>query len=190
MMIAFMGCDGSGKSTLAKRLIKEFEKSGKVCEYRHQYNYFISSTLGKSIRKRKKITRKTKRNQLYYKLWVFVVYPNLLFDWMWAKIAKRNKIFISDRYVYDLMVGWELQGRLNFLSRILLENFPKPDMIFLIDAKPKTLYKRRGDEYPSFEFCKEKRGLYRKFAEKRNIKIINTEKSVNTSLKEIMNHIG
>ena len=87
------------------------------------------------------------------------------------------------------MVGWDLQGRLNFLSRFLLRNFPKPDIIFLTDAKPKTLYKRRGDEYPNMEFCKKKRDLYLAFSKKKKIKIINTEKSIETSMKEVMESI-
>lgn len=190
MMIAFIGCDGSGKSTLAKELIKTIKKKGVDLEYKHQYNYFISNTLGKSIRKRKKITRKTKRKSFYYKLWIFVVYPNLLFDWFWKKVVKRNKIFISDRYVYDLMVGWDLQDRLNFLSRFLLENFPKPNYVFLIDATPETLYRRRGGEYPSYDFCKKKRTLYKQFAKKRSIKIVSTEKPINSSLNEIIESIS
>lgn len=189
MMIAFIGCDGSGKSTLVKKLIKKLSVKGYDSEYRHQYNYFLSNTLGKRIRIRKKITRGTKKKKFYYKLWLFVVYPNLLFDWLWVKITKRKKFFVSDRYVYDLMVGWDLQGRLNFLSGFLLRNFPKPDIIFLTDARPKILYKRRGNEYPNIGFCKKKRDLYLTFAKKKKIKIINTEKSIETSMKEIMESI-
>lgn len=190
MRIAFIGCDGSGKTTLAKKIIERLGKKGFNCEYRHQYNYFLSNTLGNKIRKREKITRNTDRKKFYYKLWIFVVYPNLLFQWLWTKIMKKNKFFISDRYVYDSMVGWELQGRLTFLSRFILENFPKPDRIFLIDAKPKTLYKRRGDEYPDMDFCKKKRNSYINFARKKKIKIINTEKSIGTCVKEIIKSIG
>jgi len=189
MKIAFIGCDGSGKSTLAQRVIKELKKRGHKTEYRHQYNYFLSNTLGKTIRKRKKITRRTKKEKFYYKLWLFVVYPNFLFDWLWSKITKRNRFFVSDRYVYDLMIGWDLQGRLNFLSRVMFQNFPKPDRIFLTDAKPQTLYRRRGNEYPSMDFCKKKRNLYLRFAKKKRIKVINTEKNIDACVKEIMESI-
>lgn len=190
MIIAFIGCDGSGKSTLSEKVIKELEEDGSETEYHHQYNYFLSNTLGKEIRKRKKITRNVVRKGFYYKLWLFVVYPNLLFNWLWVKTTKRGRVFVSDRYVYDLMVGWDLQGRLNFLSRFLLENFPRPDKIFLTDARPEILYKRRADEYPNMEFCKKKRELYLKFANKKKIKIINTEKSIGACIKEIMETLG
>lgn len=190
MRIAFIGCDGSGKTTLAKTLIRTLKKRGFKCNYKHQYNYFISNTLGKKIRKIKKIKKYTDRRKLLYRIWIFVVYPNLLFNWFLRKITNRNGFSISDRYVYDLMVGWDLQGRLNPLSRFLLENFPKPDKVFLIDAKAETLHKRRGHEYPSFEFCKRKRELYREFAKKINIKIISTENNVETCIKEIMKTIG
>ena len=73
---------------------------------------------------------------------------------------------------------------------VLLENFPKPDIIFLTDAKPEILYKRRGDEYPNIKFCKKKRELYLDFANKKKIKVINTEKSVDESMKEIMDYVS
>lgn len=184
MLVAFIGCDGSGKSTLANEVIKKFKK--KKVRYKHQYNYFISSAIGNPIRKRNKISRNTKRTALHYKFWVFVVYPNLLFNWFVRKFIKRDEMFISDRYAYDLMVGWDLQGRLNPISRFILENFPKPDYVFLIDAKPKTLYKRRGDEYPSFRFCQRKRGLYLKLAKKKNIQIVSTDQPIKSSMAEIM----
>ena len=193
MLIAFIGCDGSGKSTLSKKLVSRLKKNYPNVEYRHQYNYLISNTVGKTIRKLAKTKNKPdnveSKSTIIHKLWVFVVYPNLLIDYYLKTLLRQSSLFVSDRYVYDMLIGWEIQGRLNFLSRFLLRNFPKPKYVFLIDAPPRILYNRRKDEYPSFEFCKKKRDMYLEFAEEKGIKIINTNRPITSSIREITKSI-
>lgn len=188
MIIAFIGCDGSGKSTISKKLISHLKRREKNVNYRHQYNYFISNKLGNAIRKaaKDKKSRDAKRSSIFHKIWVFLVYPNLIYNWTIQKIFRRDQIIISDRYVYDLMIGWELQGRLNAVSRLLYRSFPKPDYIFLVDAPSKVLLERKPDEYPNFKFCKKKRELYLEFAKNRDIKIINTDQPISSSFKQVI----
>lgn len=193
MLIAFIGCDGSGKTTLAKKLISRLRGKGLQCEYGHQYEYFLSDTIGNFIRSKENKanskgskSRFEKNPEFYYELWPFFSWFNLLLNFLWYKTFGKDKVNISDRYIYDMLIGWEMEGRINSLSRWLLGNFPEPDVIFLLDASPKVLYTRRKEEYPNYNFCVRKRSKYLDFAKREGINIVNTEGEVEDTVGKVM----
>lgn len=189
MIIALIGCDGSGKTTVAKKIVEKLRRIGLDCVYKHPYSIFLSIYLGRWVRKKYKKDKKSKQTEKsknYYKLWPFLMWVNMFFDLFWIKIFWKNKIFIFDRYVHDMIVSWEMKKVLSPWVRKLLETLPKPDAIFLLDASWKTLYKRRRKEYVSIEECKEKRRMYLELARKEKIKIVNTEKGINKVEKLVL----
>lgn len=192
MIIAFLGCDGSGKTTLAKKLIKELRKRGFNCKYRHQYDFLVSNYIGKNIKNKVSGGKFKKKPSFYHKIWPFMVWLNLFINWIKLKVnmVGKERINIYDRYIFDMMVGWDMDNKLNFLSKWLFRNFPKPDVLFLLDAKPESMVKRvKEGENIDLNTCKKKKRMYLEFAKGNDIKIINTEKDVEKSFRDLMGYI-
>lgn len=194
MNIAFIGNDGSGKTTLSKNLHMYLNELGVKNEYREEFNYFILNyffkLLGKSIEKvRTNFIKKTAKPKIkwYFKVWPFFVLIDQFLLWSYIKIFKRREIVISDRYVYDFLMSWEWLGYSNKLAKWLYYRFPKPDVIFICDAKAQTSYNRKRKTHSyNLEFYEIQRNRYLNLADELKIKIVNTEKPVKVSFDEVL----
>ena len=185
MIIAFIGADGSGKTTIADHVLwRLYERGGQV-KYRHHYDGLVYKQVAKFTKKKdKKVIIKP---TLVKKLWLYVMYPIFLLRWVSDKFEQG--IVVRDRYAYDSLIGWTLQGRTNVISRWLLTYLPKPDHIFLVDALPQTLMKRKPQDYLNLGQCREKREAYLSLAMRRSIPIVSSERSIEKSVKDVMEAI-
>ena len=66
-------------------------------------------------------------------LWryLFVIYPKL----------RKNKLVIADRYFYDIY-GQYSYSKVSKLVNFLFKLYPKPDFLFVLDAKLDSILKR------------------------------------------------
>jgi thymidylate kinase len=195
MIIAFMGNDGSGKTTLAKEFVGRLRVLGMDVHYRAEFNYFLLGFLfrllgeGKINKSRRLFLTKESKVQkpVYFKIWPYLVWLDLLLELLWNRLFKHKSIIVMDRYAYDFLMSWEWLGYSDRLIRWVYLHFPKPDIAFVCDAHPRICYsrKRKTHNY-SLEFYEVQRRRYLDLAGRLKVKIIDTEKSVESSLKEVL----
>lgn len=136
------------------------------------------------------------------KVWPILVWIDCLFEWIFYKIAMKDKVILLDRYAYDHFISYEMSGWSNKLLRFLYMNFPKPDLAFVLDATPSTCRDRVGarpkEKYPTSEEDKEEKLLsleyqrdrYQKLVDELDLRIVDTEKhSLEDSLNAVFNDI-
>lgn len=149
--IAVIGPDGVGKTTICQGFQKRLEKFPfrKIFYYHGRfelfpelgklYNRLIAG--GKEAGNRNAATPKEVGNLrallylAYYGLEYLIGWPWFL----WAKI--RGYIFIFDRYFYDFFANERYPKLFLFISKII----PRPDLLFVIDAKPELIYERKKE---------------------------------------------
>ncbi len=166
-LIIFMGVDGSGKTTTADNTISFMKryygnKSGKI-------NYYYLGSQGgyilplvkvaefkdkiKAFFTKEKIVKidksKTKQviNNTHGKLKEFL----LIFEYIcrYLKLQYllkiRNKIVVSDRYLYDYFRTDNTDPKVvQYFSKL----FPKPDYIFMMDGDTQKFYDRKKEYSP------------------------------------------
>ncbi len=134
-------------------------------------------------------------------VWPVLVWIDCLSEWIFYKIAMKNKVVLLDRYAYDHLVSWERHGWSNKLVRFMYMHFPKPDLAFVLDALPSVCWDRlhrRPEERSRLEGNKEEqllslqyqRNRYLKLVDELDLKLINTEKyGLDDSLNEIFSDL-
>lgn len=188
--IVFEGLDGSGQSTQV-RLLTEFLKSqGKVVLATKEPTR--TSPVAREI---KNILNKKKR-----------VNPEVLQKlfaqdrkWHLQKVIipalQKNKVVISDRYFFSSFAYGMAEGlKLKYLKEIN-KDFLIPDIVFYLQASPQTCLKRiekRGEGKTLFETLEKLTkvtNFYQKvlaaFKNKSSVYIINAEKTIEQTAKEI-----
>ena len=183
LLIVFCGMDGSGKTTLAKKVVEFINEQGLKLEYVHAHGYSISqNSFGLD---------EVKVNRLKYLLRLFVplaLLDNLFTYYFKYKPILRNNVLICDRYFYDKVARMMYYGICNkFIAKIYLKFLPRPDFVFLLDASPKDVYIRKGEH--SEKNLLHYRKMYRFIAKYLNVPVINTNRPVNVSYKEILNFL-
>lgn len=199
MIVVFSGNDGSGKSTLSKlfyQKIKE-ERRCKV-KYRRGFEYFLLKYIlklfpqaGLEDTRDVFLDTKIKNKGWFYKLsgmvWPAAVWLDYFFYYFYAQAAERKNIVIFDRFVLDSLVGWEYFGYGNAFIRWLYLVFPRPGLVFLLDAPGELTFRRSGADHKfPLEFYIAQRDRYLRYAAAKDIKVVSTEQPVEFSLKEIM----
>jgi dTMP kinase len=172
VLACFMGIDGSGKTTVAKALHESLSKADiqSTCVYcgwrgfeSWLFKPFAVTTKNSMI----KHGNAEGIDSAYAKIpffdcltWLdyFVrVCPLLVASFF------RNTIVLTDRYVYDVIVGLHGAGSVSHGVVVwLLKLFPQPTVVFYIKVPPELAYARKED-IPSLEF------LYRTDGEKQEI---------------------
>ncbi|MEN6292526.1 MAG: hypothetical protein ABFC34_10430 [Methanobacterium sp.] len=209
-LIYICGPDGVGKSTQAKLVMESFKKKGKSYEYRWlRYHHLFSLPLLGIARLRGLSEVQTLENgekigyHYFYKSKIISsVYPLLLFlDSLIFSIAKLyiprvvfKKNIVCDRFIYDTLIDliisthktnlhWSLIGN-NFLSLI-----PKNTKIVMLLAEEAELRQRRADVMQD-KTLEMKMDLYRNFADKFDIYVIDASLPIDYVHKEILKKIG
>jgi len=179
-LIVFCGMDGTGKSTLACNLQKYFKSKNALARNIHAHTYTTSQNTFRSDE------HSVEKYRFFWRLLIpFAYLDNLLTYFLQYRKAKRSRIIISDRYFYDKVVRLLYYNICpQWLARIYLSLLPQPDYVFFLDVSPAVAIKRKGEynrtEHENF------RALYQYAAKILDAPIIDTSKSIDTCLTEIV----
>ena len=195
MIIAFMGNDGSGKTTMAKEIVRIFEDLGFKAIYRHEYDYAILKFLFKIVgvekidKERKWMIVERKKSWKYY-IWPFLVWFDILLQYLYFKIFRRKAIVVLDRYPYDHYMSFKYLGYLTSVSEWLYLHFPKPDVGILLWVNPYIAYnrKRSSHNYP-ITFYKKQTKNYFNLARRLQLFSISTDKPKKQTINEVLSVI-
>jgi len=190
MLIAVEGIDGSGKTTVVRFLIEELRKRGyDVVAFKEP----TDSEYGRRIRqilKERKVSPEEEL-KLFIKDREFNVRNNIL------PALKSGKIVIMDRYYYSTIA---YQGALGLdveMIRKLNEQFPKPDLVIILDVSPETALKRikakrRPDRFEDLEYLRKVREIF--LSLKNNVVVVDAERNIEDVkrdvLKVVLEHLG
>ena len=190
MLIAVEGIDGSGKTTVVRFLIEELRKRGyDVVAFKEP----TDSEYGRRIRQILKERRVSPEEELdlFIKDREFDVQNNIL------PALKSGKIVIMDRYYYSTIA---YQGALGLdveMIRKLNEQFPKPDLVIILDVSPETALKRikakrRPDRFEDIEYLRKVREIF--LSLKNNVVVVDAERNIDEVkrdvLKVVLEHLG
>jgi dTMP kinase len=190
MLIAVEGIDGSGKTTVVRFLIEELRKRGyDVVAFKEP----TDSEYGRRIRqilKERKVSPEEEL-KLFIKDREFDVQNNIL------PALKSGKIVIMDRYYYSTIA---YQGALGLdveMIRKLNEQFPKPDLVIILDVSPETALKRikakrRPDRFEDLEYLRKVREIF--LSLNNNVVVVDAERNIDEVkrdvLKVVLEHLG
>jgi len=153
LIVAFVGPDGVGKTTISDGLAEKFKNLffkrvkkyhghfGFFPELGEIYKFFFKKQFSEnSILQEKPMGFfRAILHIFYYGLENFLSWPYFIF----LKI-KRNLI-IFDRYFYDFFAT-NVSYKISFwLFFFILQILPRPDILFILLAKPETIYQRKQD---------------------------------------------
>jgi thymidylate kinase len=173
--IVFVGMDGAGKSTLSRALESDLLKDG--LEVRHIWVLEneqsllrrllrTGSSLGSPVSLQSHQIPGTLTAPSGYLLsFSRKIYPavvvldylvygllHLQLPFLWG----RNKVWIFDRYFFDIILSLSEEFNLGDAQTALIWSFlggtfPDPDIIFFIDVEPEVAVSRKRDAYPTMD---------------------------------------
>lgn len=201
-LICFNGIDGSGKTTISKSFKNASEKLNISCKYYWCGWRGFESWLFKPIISIIKKTSKTRTSSLesnklpalnskipafsYFAILDYVLraLPNILFS------LYRYEIVITDRYIYDVIVGFSVFNKKNekFVFKVLTYLFPKPDIIFLIEVPDNIAFSRK-DDVPSIEYLTKQKVVYSKCLKGLTTKVIDGTKNKDEILNIVVSEV-
>lgn len=187
-----MGNDGSGKTTIAKKVYKFFRELGFKTYYKHEYEYAIIKFLFKLTDKKKlkKLRREMiveKKKAWKYYIWPFLVWFDVLFQYLYFRLFRRQAIIILDRYPYDHYLSFKYLGYLTKVSEWLYLHFPKPDVGIILWVEPRIAYERKKNthNYP-LSFYEKQTKAYLNLSKTLKLPLINTNKEVIKTFQEVL----
>ncbi|MFC1789843.1 hypothetical protein ACFLYY_02625 [Patescibacteria group bacterium] len=153
--IAFIGPDGVGKTTVCEKIPK---RTGKIYfkknyQYHGHFGFFPEwGNMYKRIfgKKRAQKIKENRRNEkagflysvfsvLYYGLEYFISWPWVI----WKKM--RGNLLIFDRYFYDFAAMNTSSGIPLWLFWNIAKFIPRPNLVFIMLARPELIYKRKKE---------------------------------------------
>jgi thymidylate kinase len=199
ILVTLSGTHGSGKSTNAGRVYYLLNKSGKRFSYiRHQD---LLDPFGFIVRRMARILRldvnylegSTPVRLLWSLYFILIYYPLLA-----GGIGIRRRLgynVVTDRYLYDLIVGfWGVQKRVP-IENLLVWVLPHPDISFVFDADEKRILSDRPEH--TAEFIRNEKRIYNSLAAQFHLRTISTSESkqivwqrVVTAIEKCMNGVS
>lgn len=179
VLVTLSGTHGSGKSTNAGRVYYLLNRDGKRFSYiRHQDLLdpfgFIVRRMARILRLDVNYLEGSKPVRILWSLYfLFIYYPLLA-----GGIAVRRRLgynVVTDRYVYDLIVGfWDVKKRVP-IERLLIWVLPHPDLSFVFDADEKRILSDRPEH--SADFIRTEKRIYDSLADQFHLMKISTAES-------------
>jgi thymidylate kinase len=189
-IISFLGADGSGKSTLLKMLENDLKLN--IPKVKTRVVHFKPAIRKKSTGGVVSPYNKNPHNIFISvaKLFIWCCEYISFFIVIYMKNISTYLIIIFDRHLIDIKVD-PLRYRMNeTVSKLPFYTFlfPKPDIIFYIDAEPGTINKRKNEV--SLDETKQQVKMYRDVLKKiKNVMIIDNEQSVENCYMIIRNKV-
>jgi thymidylate kinase len=190
-LVTLSGTHGSGKSTNAGRVYYLLNESGKRFSYiRHQDLLdpfgFIVRRMARVLRLDVNYLEGSTPVRLLWSLYFILVYYPLLA----GGIGIRRRLgynVVTDRYLYDLIVGfWGVQKRVP-IENLLVWVLPHPDISFVFDADEKRILSDRPEH--TAEFIRNEKRIYSSLAAQFHLTTISTSESKQMVWQRVMTAI-
>ncbi len=188
ILLTLSGTHGSGKSTNAGKCYYLLNKSGYKFSYlRHQD---LLDPFGFIVRRTARILHidpirleKMRPTRVAWSIYLlFIYYPILV-----AGIRLRRLLgysVVSDRYLYDVMVGFRDNGVTVPSENLLLRLLPHPDLSFVLDAPEQRILTDRTEH--SGDFIRLEKALYQQIADHFHLSRISTSDPPSEVWKNIL----
>lgn len=177
ILVTLSGTHGSGKSTNAGRCYYLLNEAGMKFSYlRHQD---IVDPFGFVLRRTARIfgfrnagdLERTRPIGVLWSLYILFVYVPILVGGIKLRRILGYSV-VSDRYLYDLLVGfWEDHITVH-VDRLLVWILPRPDVSFVLDADESRILKARPEH--TAEYIQMEKKLYEEAADMFRLKKIHT----------------
>lgn len=157
-LVALIGVNGAGKTTLTKETLTKYAMISNF--FNGQFGYYfgwepflpITKIISKRLKKKnKKVFNELNKKESglkskfslikeailvynyieYLSRYIFIIYPKL----------RTGKLVFTDRYFYDLYAQYNYAPKSKII-KLLFSIYPKPDYLFVLDAKLETITKR------------------------------------------------
>jgi thymidylate kinase len=191
ILVTLSGTHGSGKSTNASRVYYLLNSSGRRFSYlRHQD---ILDPFGFIVRRMARILdvdvnyleASTPLRILWSLYFLLVYYPILKGGIALRRVFGYN--VVSDRYLYDMMIGFWGAGQRVPLEHLLLWVLPHPDVSFVFEADEKRILENRPEH--SADFIRNEIRLYNQLVIQLRLTKIVTSESIQAVWKRVATQI-
>jgi len=178
ILVTLSGTHGSGKSTNAGKCYFLLNASGKKFSYlRHQD---ILDPFGFVLRRTARILgfknptdlERTKPLGVLWSIYILFVYLPILAGGIKLRQTLGYSV-VSDRYVYDMLVGFSGDGVSVPVTGLLPRVLPHPDLSFVFDADESRILAARPEHTPDFVRMEKK--LYKETAERFGLEKVSTD---------------
>jgi len=187
LLVTLSGTHGTGKSTNAGRVYYLLNGSGRKFSYiRHQD---LLDPFGFIVRRAARILRvdvnyleRTTPVRILWSLYFLLIYCPILIGGIGLRRLLGYSV-VTDRYIYDLIVGfWGNHQRVP-LEHLLIWILPRPDISFVLEAENSRILAARPEH--TEEFIRNEKRLYNWLADHFGLKRISTSESFQAVWKRI-----
>jgi len=176
ILLTLSGTHGSGKSTNAGKCYYLLNRSGYKFSYlRHQDLLdpfgFIVRRAARLLHAEPNELEKLRPVRVAWSLYLLYIYTPILVGGIRLRHLLGYSV-VSDRYLYDLMVGFRDNSMTVPSELLLMRLLPHPDISFVFDAPEQRILADRPEH--SAEFIRKEQFLYRQIAGELNLSKVNT----------------
>jgi len=176
ILLTLSGTHGSGKSTNAGKCYYLLNREGYKFSYlRHQDLLdpfgFIVRRVARILHVEPNELERLTPTRIAWSLYLLFIYCPILVGGIRLRYLFGYSV-VSDRYLYDLMVGFRDNGMMVPSETLLMRLLPHPNISFVFDAPEQRILMDRPEH--TAEFIRKEQFLYRKIAEEFNLRKVNT----------------
>jgi thymidylate kinase len=191
VLVTLSGTHGSGKSTNAGKCYYLLNKHGFKFSYlRHQdlldpFGFVLRRT-ARVLHVRTSDLERTDPARTAWSLYILLIYlPLLVLGIRFRKMLGYS--VVSDRYVYDMLVGFWDNQTIAPLQKLLVRIIPRPDVSFVLEADEKRILTDRPEH--SLEYILNEKRQYNKIVSAFGLKRVSTDDSPETVWNNILREI-
>ena len=177
ILVTLSGTHGTGKSTNAGRCYYLLNRSGLKFSYlRHQdildpFGFILRRTARLLHFKNPNDLERTRPVTFLWSIYILIIYIPILVGGIKLRKLLGYSV-VSDRYLYDLLVGF-WGDRVNIpIEHLLVRVLPRPDVSFVLDADESRILSDRPEHTP--QYIRMERQLYNTVAQQFRLRKVST----------------